>query len=218
MIYLLCDAQAWTASFGKINLKNLQKLQKLDISGDDFALISGVKKPYDSIATQIHDQITHKKIPFSIKKYIDPSGVVSYKEQYDYLPLANPNNQSKYLNRKNRVNYNNQLEEIAATLEGRYRGTSKTDRIGQGLRKKKLTAIEKLATANQGSQTVKDLYLTQKNPTQEDVVNLIQEAKRNQTEKIIQTKKIRGAKPAPTTIEDKKLKLQDRQLERKYGA
>jgi len=216
MIYLLCDAQAWTASFGKINLKNLKKLQKLDISGDDFVRASGLKKASSTI-TAIHDQITHRAIPQSVKKYLENEKGIAYKasvKKLPFLPLANPINELK--KSSGREDYNKAIERLADKVEGRYRGQGLDTVIGNTIRKKRLTKAEQIATNMQRSPIVDDLINTKREPTQQDVLNLIEEARAENRTRKRQPKKIRGEKPE-RNIEENKYNLKMRQLERKYG-
>ncbi len=215
-IFLLCDVCDSTVDFGKINLRNLSKLQKLDISGDDFARASGLKTP-ESTIVRIHDQITHKAIPQTAKKYLEGADKIAYKKSINklsFLPLANPINELK--KSTGRGDYNASLERLADKVEGRYRGQGLDTVIGNTIRKKRLSKAEQLATNMQRSPIVDDLITTKRQPTQEDVANLIKEARlENRTTKR-QPKKIRGEKPQ-SNIEEKKYNLKMRQLERKYG-
>ena len=207
MIFLLCD-------FGKINLKNLQKLQKLDISGDDYIRASGLRKGHN-ISFDIHDQITHKAIPPYVKKYLDDNKNVSYKrdiKKLNYLPISNPINQAK--NKRGSVEYNQALERLAARVEGKGRKKFKyslaepLDTVGNSIRKRNLTKVEKLATNMQTLPVVNNLMTTKRKPTQSDVASLIKEVKQNAYDRrgIItqQLPKQRGSKVKPQTVEEKK--------------
>ena len=209
-MYLLVD-------FGKINLKNLQKLQKLKLDGDDFSRVSGVKKQ-PRIDLQIHDQITHKAIPPSILRYLPDSKKIKYNakaKRESFLPLINTNNQlKKGLQDTDLRSANNRfIERIANRVEGKGGGgsgiSSTEGLIGASLRKRKLTKVEKIATNMQRSPVVEDLITTQRKPTQQDVSDLIQQAKNtNNTPKPRQPQKIRGQKPLPQTVEQKRRALE----------
>jgi hypothetical protein len=213
------------ASFGKINLKNLKKLQKLDLSGDDFVRASGLQKS-DKINFLIHDQISHKAIPQYVGKYVDNFDKTAYTSaarKEKFLPLANPNNQLK----KSRIlkdddlkqQYNSGIERLADSVEGRFRNTPILGGIGKALRKKKLTKAEQIATNMAGSPVVGRLLKNPNKPvTQLDVSDLIREARRDNRNTKPQSKKVKGIKEPEKTIEEKKYYLNMRRLDRKmYG-
>lgn len=220
MPFLLCDI----AMFGKINLKNLQKLQKLDISGDDFVRASGLNKS-DKINFLIHDQISHKAIPQSVSKYLKNSEKVAYNSEarkQPFLPLANPNNQlknSKILkDDTTKYAYNSDIERLADGVEGMYRNNTLLAGIGKALRKKKLTKAEQIATNLSGSPTVGRLLKNpDKPPTELDVKDLIYTARKENGTTKRQLKKVRGAKPEQKTLEEKKSDLNMRRLDRKIN-
>lgn len=199
MTFLLCD-------FGKINLRNLQKLQKLDLSkGEDYVKASGLKIPKpNQIDLRIHDSITHQHIPTKYyKKYLS----------LNYKPTSSKNlllNNSS----KNSIGDNIIIEEIANGIEKQNltNNLNKENIMGLGIRRKKLSKVEKLATGLQSSHTIKDIYKTQRKPTQEDVYSLIQEARQYREPKSQSAPKTKGSKPREATIEEKKQKLAQ-----KYG-
>ena len=215
MTFLLCD-------FGKINLRNLKKLQKLDISGDDFVRTSGLTKS-DKINFLIHDQITHKAIPQSVGKYVENFDKTAYNaaaRKEKFLPLANPVNQLK----RSRIlkdddlkqQYNSSIERLADSVEGRFRNTPILGGIGKALRKKKLTKAEQIATNMAGSPVVGRLLKNPSKPaTQLDVSDLIREARRDNRNTKPQAKKIKGIKEPEKTLEEKKYYLNMRRLDRK---
>lgn len=212
MTFLLCDV-VHHATFGKINLKNLQKLQKLDLSkADEFTFVSGLPKSKMRV-TQLHDTI-HMQVPMSSKKYIKGHSTVKYNKEAKkspFLPLANPINQVS--SAKPSKNYNEGIEKIVEGLEGlnRYDDLTpyenKLQQIGNALRKKKLTKVERLARY---PIVTSPIFTDSKKPTQEDVVNLINKVKTTAKPKTIQQPKTKGLKPQPQTIEEKKQNLKQK--------
>ena len=209
MTFLLCDVLQ-NATFGKINIKNLNKIKKLDISGDDFAIASGVK-PVDAINLKIHDQIAHKKVPQWSKKYLTDQNKINYKKfvsKLSFLPLANPINQIKKVD----VNkYNNDIESMVDNIQGRRGDTRPLAQIGKAIRKREMSDVEQLATVNSPI-TSRLLKTSDKKPTQQDTKDLIDWMQKNKKGQQRFTPKTKGTKPTPTTIEEKKQKLAQ-----KYG-
>jgi hypothetical protein len=207
---LLCD-------FGKINLKNLQKLQKLDIGGDDFVRASGLNKA-DKTRFKIHDQITHRAIKPIAKKYLEQADKVRYNSKarkLSFLPLANPVNQLKG-GLPSGSQYNSSLERLADKVEGQARGSVKPiDGLGRAFRKKNLTKAEQIATRYQNSPIIDDLITTQRKPTTTDVQGLITEAQRS-GKGSREVKKIKGDKPWQD-LKRKRYDMEDRARERKYA-
>lgn len=207
--FLLCDF----AEFGKINIKNLQKTQKflrsgtLEKSAEEFVTASKLKPSY-SLSTSIHDGITHKKISPKVSRYI-PTDVP--KTDKPFLPLNMGKNPDKY---------NGGVEDIAVGVEAsgiNSRLSPKLYAVGRGIRKKKLTNIEKIMTADADSPELTNLYLMKNKPTKTDVQSYIKDMRETKTQ-VNNWKpsrfapKQRGAKPQPTTIEKKK-----EQLTQKYA-
>jgi hypothetical protein len=210
MTFLLCDICDSTADFGKINLKNLKKLQKLDISGDDFAITSGIK-PLDAINIKIHDQIAHKKVPPTAKKYLTDQDKIKYKKsvsQLAFLPLANPINQV----RKVDVNrYNNDIESMVDNIQGRRGDIRPLAQIGKAIRRRNMSDVEQLATVNSPI-TSRLLAKPDKPPTKQDLKDLKDWMQKNKKGGQRFEPKTKGAKPTPKTIEEKQSNLKQ-----KYG-
>lgn len=208
-IFLLCDV-VHHAMFGKINMKNLQKLQKLNISGDDFARASGVSAK-EAINLKIHDQIAHKKVPQWSKKYLTDQDKIKYKKSVSalsFLPLANPINQVKKVDVSK---YNNDIESMVDNIQGRRGDIRPLAQIGKAIRKRKMSDVEQLATVNSPI-TSRLLKTPDKKPTKQDTKDLIDWMQKNKKGQQRFTPKTKGIKPQPTTIEEKKQKLAQ-----KYG-
>lgn len=200
-LFLLCDVVC--ATFGKINLKNLKKIQKLDLSkADNYALRSRLGQD-NSITERIHDGVTHTKIPASLSKRF------GYDEKEAPYMLLNK------LKGDDGQKYNRKIEKIANGVEGleRFKYDSPEYRIGRALRKKKLSAAEKITTRQQNSSVLTGLIEDKTTkPTQDQVDYLISNIKSNSTKPPRITPKIKGSKPQPQNIEQKK-----QGLKQKYG-
>lgn len=211
--------------FGKINLKNLRKLQKLDISGNDFARTSGLKTPKQSVKSnpkialtdvQIHDQITHKSIPRSVLKYLPNNESIKYTEKAKtkkYLPIINSSNQTeKGLKEFSpRLKSNIFIEDIAASVEGNRLGDEKAVAIGKGVRKKLLSKVEKLATNTMEQPVIRDLLATKRQPTQDDVNEVIKAARERAKgiKQKLDERKLQN-KEKPRSIQEKKNYLREK--------
>ncbi len=203
------------ADFGKINLKNLQKVQdivkgdKLRKAAQDFVETSKLKGS-GTLADDVHDGIIHRKITTSLAKYLPNTTVKSKK---DYLPLNLG---------KNPGEYNNAIEDVAVGIHGlpkdaRLSSYPERHTIGRAVRKKKLTKVEKIMTADPENIELYKLAVLQNKPDKNTVKDYIQEMR--STKKEINnwqpsrfTPKTKGLKPTPTTIEEKQQKLKQ-----KYG-
>lgn len=211
-IFLLCDMMSH-ASFGKINIKNLTKTQNflksgnLEKSAEEFVSASKLKPSY-SLSTMIHDGITHKKISPKISKYI-PANVP--KTNKSFLPLNMGKNPDKY---------NGGIEDIAVGIEASGVNARLSPRlyvVGRGIRKKKLTNIEKIMTADATSPELTSLALLKRKPNKDDVQNYIKDMREtksdvNDWKPSRFDRKTKGAKSTPKTIEEKR-----KNLKQKYG-
>jgi len=212
MTFLLCDI----ITFGRLNLKNLQQIQKElpdKIKGNNFTRVSGLPDNTGGGISQIHDQLVHRKVPMSIKKYLPNQEDIKYKTRTKYLPLANDRNQTNK-NLKNRnyspYVYNASIETVTGGMQGQVNDGSKEAIIGRALRKKKLSPTEKIATRFDNS--VNQILLRGKPVDESDVQYLKAIAKQESNPNPRLPRKIKGTKRLAPTIEEKK-----QNLKQKYG-
>lgn len=201
------------ADFGKINLKNLQKLQKLDVENSKKVFISRSKVPskhpmFTDEMMSLHDGLTHTKVKPSLMKYLPQ---VNYKNTpRDFLHL-NPDYTDK-----NNKKFNNAIESIAVGIEGKGRKSGNSLVIlGNSIRKRDLNDVEKLATSWQQVPEIVAVKNKSTPATEDDVSLLIKAFKDNRsryTNKDRGVRKIKGLKAPERDLEYKKAILEGRYI------
>jgi hypothetical protein len=198
------------ANFGKVNLQNLQKMQKLDLTNTNqlFLQRSGLTNEHPAFtntAMEIHDGLTHSKIKPSLNKYLPK---VEYKERpQDFLHL-NPSGKKDLADHR----YNQEVEKIGLGIDGIGRKNRQPlTVIGNAIRKKELSPVEQLATQHRNEEVYRLRYYNNTPATQDDVSKVISSLREAAAPKRGRgIRKARGVKPEPQELDFKKIKLEGR--------
>jgi hypothetical protein len=199
------------ANFGKINVKNLQGLQNLNVEAmhKDFITKSRVPKEHPQFRDSqmmLHDGLTHTKIKPSLLNRL-PKVDNSKNPPKDYLYL-NPEGDNKNA-------YNQKIESIGVGIEGIGRKSpNPLVHLGNSIRKRELSPVEKLATQFRVPE-IMQIREKSSPANQEDVEKLI-EVYRNSRPSYVNKdrgiRKVKGAKAPENSLEYKKAILEGRYI------